>query len=164
MAFQTSWAITLNTLRERSPAAVELLKLFAFFAPDAIPVPMLALRPPRRPARAPRRPRRRADQLGHRAAPADRVHRRTPRLPGLPGRRPGRRDRADARLYHRFLRSDMTEDERDLMSARACRVLVTADPQNPADTRYWERYAELSRIWSRPVSSTAPGPRPSSCC
>ena len=47
------------------------------------------------------------------------------------------------RLYHRFLRSDMTEEERDALSAAACRVLVSADPQNPFDTREWDRYAEL---------------------
>ncbi|UQA93151.1 hypothetical protein [Streptomyces halobius] len=29
------------------------------------------------------------------------------------------------------------------MFATACRVLITADPQNPSDARYWERYAEL---------------------
>ncbi|MGW1374326.1 FxSxx-COOH system tetratricopeptide repeat protein [Streptomyces sp. NPDC002446] len=143
MAFQTSWAITLNTLRERSPAAVELLKLFAFFAPDAIPVPMLA--------RA-----RRGDLPEHLAdLAAEPISWNTAlrRLTESTAVRLDYQVSQDSdpavetaqmhRLYHRFLRSDLTEDERDLMSATACRVLVTADPQNPSDTRYWERYAEL---------------------
>ncbi|MEV0370147.1 FxSxx-COOH system tetratricopeptide repeat protein [Streptomyces sp. NPDC050636] len=143
MAFQTSWAITLNTLRERSPAAVELLKLFAFFAPDAIPVPMLAKA-------------RRGDLPEHLAdLAAEPISWNTAlrRLTESTAVRLDYQISQDSdpavetaqmhRLYHRFLRSDMTEDERDHMSATACRVLVTADPQNPSDTRYWERYAEL---------------------
>ncbi|GES30579.1 FxSxx-COOH system tetratricopeptide repeat protein [Streptomyces angustmyceticus] len=143
MAFQTSWAITLNTLRERSPAAVELLKLFAFFAPDAIPVPMLAQA-------------RRGDLPEHLAdLAAEPISWNTAlrRLTESTAVRLDYQASQDAepavetalmhRLYHRFLRSDMTEDERDLMAATACRVLVTADPQDPADTRYWERYAAL---------------------
>ncbi|MCF3175522.1 tetratricopeptide repeat protein [Streptomyces sioyaensis] len=143
MAFQTSWAITLNTLRERSPAAVELLKLFAFFAPDTIPVPMLAQA-------------RRGDLPEHLAdLAAEPISWNTAlrRLTESTAVRLDYQVSEDAdpavetalmhRLYHRFLRSDMSEDERDQMSATACRVLVTADPQNPSDTRYWERYAEL---------------------
>ncbi|GAU65434.1 hypothetical protein SSP35_01_07750 [Streptomyces sp. NBRC 110611] len=143
MAFQTSWAITLNTLRERSPAAVELLKLFAFFAPDAIPVPMLA--------RA-----RRGDLPEHLVDLAAEPISWNTALRRLTESTAVRLDYQVSedddpavetaqmhRLYHRFLRGDMTEDERDQMSATACRVLVSADPQDPADTRYWERYAEL---------------------
>ncbi|MFJ9405845.1 FxSxx-COOH system tetratricopeptide repeat protein [Streptomyces sp. NPDC101393] len=143
MAFQTSWAITLNTLRERSPAAVELLKLFAFFSPDAIPVPMLA--------RA-----RRGDLPEHLADLAAEPLRWNTALRRLTESTAVRLDyqiSQDAdpavetaqmhRIYHRFLRSDLTEDEHDQISAAACRVLVTADPQDPTDTRNWERYAEL---------------------
>ncbi|MFI0713167.1 FxSxx-COOH system tetratricopeptide repeat protein [Streptomyces inhibens] len=143
MAFQTSWAITLNTLRERSPGAVELLKLFAFFAPDAIPVPMLAK------ARRGDLP----EYLADLAAEPISWNTALRRLTESTAVRLDYQVSEDSdpavetalmhRLYHRFLRSDMTEDERDLMSAAACRVLVTADPQNPADTRYWDRYAEL---------------------
>ncbi len=41
MGFQTSWSITLNTLQENNPEAVELLHLFALFSPDAIPVRLM---------------------------------------------------------------------------------------------------------------------------
>ncbi|BDM72287.1 ATP-binding protein [Streptomyces nigrescens] len=143
MAFQTSWAITLNTLRERSPAAVELLKLFAFFAPDAIPVPKLAKA-------------RRGDLPEHLAdLAAEPISWNTAlrRLTESTAVRLDYQNSQDSdpavetaqmhRLYHRFLRSDMSEDERDKLSATACRVLVSADPQNPFDTREWDRYAEL---------------------
>ncbi|MFD7105569.1 FxSxx-COOH system tetratricopeptide repeat protein [Streptomyces celluloflavus] len=143
MAFQTSWAITLNTLRERSPAAVELLKLFAFFTPDAIPVPMLAK------ARRGDLPEHLADLAAEPISWNTALRRLTEstavRLDYQLSEEsdPAVETAQMHRLYHRFLRSDMTEDERDQMSATACRVLVTADPQNPSDTRYWERYAEL---------------------
>ncbi|MGD3105708.1 FxSxx-COOH system tetratricopeptide repeat protein [Streptomyces sp. YGL11-2] len=143
MAFQTSWAITLNTLRERSPAAVELLKLFAFFAPDAIPVPMLAN------ARRGDLPEHLADLAAEPIIWNTALRRLTEstavRLDYQVSQDsdPAVETAQMHRLYHRFLRSDMTDDERDLMSQTACRVLVTADPQNPADTRCWERYAEL---------------------
>ncbi|MEU9110943.1 FxSxx-COOH system tetratricopeptide repeat protein [Streptomyces sp. NPDC048483] len=143
MAFQTSWAITLNTLRERSPAAVELLKLFAFFTPDAIPVPMLAK------ARRGDLPEHLADLAAEPISWNTALRRLTEstavRLDYQVSRDadPAVETAQMHRLYHRFLRGDMTEDERDAMSATACRVLVTADPQNPHDTRYWERYAAL---------------------
>ncbi|MFG2135979.1 FxSxx-COOH system tetratricopeptide repeat protein [Streptomyces sp. NPDC048650] len=143
MAFQTSWAITLNTLRERSPAAVELLKLFAFFAPDTIPVPMLAK------ARRGDLPEHLADLAAEPISWNTALRRLTEstavRLDYQVSQDsdPAVETALMHRLYHRFLRSDMSEDERDQMSASACRVLVTADPQNPSDTRCWERYAEL---------------------
>ncbi|AJT64423.1 FxSxx-COOH system tetratricopeptide repeat protein [Streptomyces chattanoogensis] len=143
MAFQTSWAITLNTLRERSPAAVELLKLFAFFAPDAIPVPMLAK------ARRGDLPEHLADLAAEPISWNTALRRLTEstavRLDYQVSQDsdPAVETAQMHRLYHRFLRGDMTEDERDQMSATACRVLVTADPQNPTDTRCWELYAGL---------------------
>ncbi|UNO39962.1 FxSxx-COOH system tetratricopeptide repeat protein [Streptomyces sp. MST-110588] len=143
MAFQTSWAITLNTLRERSPAAVELLKLFAFFAPEAIPVPMLAK------ARRGDLPEHLADLAAEPISWNTALRRLTEstavRLDYQVSQTfdPAVETAQMHRLYHRFLRSDMSEDERDRMSATACRVLVSADPQVPSDTRYWERYAEL---------------------
>ncbi|KAA6214023.1 TIR domain-containing protein [Streptomyces albofaciens JCM 4342] len=144
MAFQTSWAITLNTLRERSPAAVELLKLFAFFAPDAIPVPMLAR------ARRGDLPEYLADLAAEPIAWNTALRRLTEstavRLDYQVAQTtsdPAVETAQMHRLYHRFLRSDMAEDERDTMSATACRVLATADPQSPSDTRTWEQYAAL---------------------
>ncbi|GCD43059.1 FxSxx-COOH system tetratricopeptide repeat protein [Streptomyces paromomycinus] len=144
MAFQTSWAITLNTLRERSPAAVELLKLFAFFAPDAIPVPMLAR------ARRGDLPEYLADLAAEPIAWNTALRRLTEstavRLDYQLAQTtsdPAVETAQMHRLYHRFLRSDMAEDERDAMSATACRVLATADPQGPSDTRTWEQYAAL---------------------
>ncbi|MEV5593160.1 FxSxx-COOH system tetratricopeptide repeat protein [Streptomyces sp. NPDC052496] len=144
MAFQTSWAITLNTLRERSPAAVELLKLFAFFAPDAIPVPMLAR------ARRGDLPEYLADLAAEPIAWNTALRRLTESTAVRLDYQVAQTTTDPAveiaqmhRLYHRFLRSDMAEDERDSMSATACRVLATADPQSPSDTRTWEQYAAL---------------------
>ncbi|MCL7492692.1 FxSxx-COOH system tetratricopeptide repeat protein [Streptomyces sp. MCA2] len=141
MAFQTSWAITLNTLRERSPAAVELLKLFAFFAPDAIPVSLLIK------ARRTDLPGYLADLAAEPISWNTALRRLTEstavRLTEGQASRPGVVTVQMHRLYHRFLRSDLVEEERDALSAAACRVLVSADPQNPGDTLTWERYADL---------------------
>ncbi|MFD7920118.1 FxSxx-COOH system tetratricopeptide repeat protein [Streptomyces sp. NPDC059740] len=157
MAFQTSWAITLNTLRERSPVAVELLKLFAYFAPDAIPVGLVEG------ARTSLPPHLR--DLASEPISWNTALRRLTESTAvrLDYQTSGAADLAVEtaqmhRLYHRFLRADMLDDEHDTFSAAACRVLVAANPQNPADTRTWDRYAEITRHLEAAGALRSPDP------
>ncbi|MEE4424089.1 FxSxx-COOH system tetratricopeptide repeat protein [Streptomyces bugieae] len=140
MAFQTSWAITLNTLRERSPVVLFLLKLLAFFAPDDIPVHLLA---ESRPTDVPE-PLTGvvADPLMWSTALRTLTESSAVRLTDRGRQGPGQTAQMH-RLYHRFLRAELTEGELAELSEAACRVLASADPQVPADTARWERYAEL---------------------
>ncbi|AEW96485.1 MULTISPECIES: FxSxx-COOH system tetratricopeptide repeat protein [Streptomycetaceae] len=143
MGFQTSWSITLNTLSERSPEATELLHLFAFFSPEAIPVRMIQNA---RPADLP-------DHLAALAADPIRWHTALRRLSESTAVRMDYVTEADRepmvdtvqmhRLYHGFLLGNLSEDRRDRLSAAACRVLVSADPRAPGDTREWSRYAAI---------------------
>ncbi len=143
MGFQTSWSITLNTLTERSPEAAELLQLFGFFAPDAIPVRLIETA---RPAELP-------EHLAALAADPIRWHTALRRLSEstavrmdyveTPDREPYVENVRMHRLYHGFLLSNLSEERREALSAAACRVLAGADPRNPADTREWPRYAAV---------------------
>ncbi|MFG2813353.1 FxSxx-COOH system tetratricopeptide repeat protein [Streptomyces sp. NPDC048410] len=141
--FRTAWSTTLATLRERNPEAAELLNLLAFFAPDEIPVRLLT-------------------EVRHGDLPAalDELV-RDPRswhlaLRGLSEftavRLDYEQDLAENpaveqvrmhRLYQRFLRENLTPEQRRTYAETACQVLVGADPRRPADTRDWERYALL---------------------
>ncbi|MFF4116174.1 FxSxx-COOH system tetratricopeptide repeat protein [Streptomyces sp. NPDC001714] len=143
MGFQTSWSITLNTLQENNPEAVELLHLFALFNPDAIPVRLMQAAHP-------------SDLPEHLSALAGdpiRWHTALRRLSESTavrldyvessGPEPGVDRVSMHRLYHSFLLSTLTEDRRETLSAIACSLLAGADPRRPADTREWSRYAEL---------------------
>ncbi|MDX3451045.1 FxSxx-COOH system tetratricopeptide repeat protein [Streptomyces sp. ME02-8801-2C] len=137
-ALESSWSITLTSLREHHPALVELLKLFTCFSPDAVPVHLLwkerrADLPSRIAALA-------ADRQAWDAALQRLAETSAVRLVfGDDGVQ-----RAEVhRLYHSLLRESLGEDERDLFSQVACDTLAAADPGDPLDARTWSRYAEL---------------------
>ncbi|QMU71781.1 FxSxx-COOH system tetratricopeptide repeat protein [Streptacidiphilus sp. P02-A3a] len=142
--FKTAWSITLNTLREQYPAAAELLNLMAQFAPDRIPVRLVERAPrgslPEHMARLA------ADPIAWHGALARISDATVVRLDYRSTGNP-----ADAtvssvrmhRLYHSFLRTELSIEERRAMTATACQVLVGADPRRPGDASEWPTYAEL---------------------
>lgn len=143
LGFQASWAITLGSLERDSPAAAELLRLFAMFSHASVPVRRLERSrpgdlPPRLAALA-------ADPAAwrdvlRRLSESTAVRMDTVQTSG------GESYVASVdmhNLYHRFLRHSLSPDDRDDLSAVACRVLVAADPRKPADVRAWPVYAEL---------------------
>ncbi|MEV6109107.1 FxSxx-COOH system tetratricopeptide repeat protein [Streptomyces sp. NPDC051940] len=143
MGFLTSWSIAFNALRGKHPEAAELLKLFVFFAPHEIPVTLLTS------ARRGVLP----SHLDRMVSDPIRWHNALRRLSESTAVRlnyqaaPGQEPTVDRvqmhRLYHRFLQSALTDEERDTLSGTACQVLVDADPRRPFDTRDWEAYAGL---------------------
>ncbi|MDX3451039.1 FxSxx-COOH system tetratricopeptide repeat protein [Streptomyces sp. ME02-8801-2C] len=143
MGFQTSWSITLNTLEANHPEASELLRLFALFSPDAIPVRLiqkahpsdlpdhlasLAADPFRWYAALQRLSESTAVQLVHESSSED-----EPLVGGA----------TMHRLYHSFLTSALPEERREAMSSVACEVLAGADPRDPGNVQEWPKYAEL---------------------
>lgn len=140
-ALESSWSITLRSLQERHPAAVELLKLFTCFSPDAVPIRLLRRErlsglPTRLTSLA-------ADRQAWDAALLMLAETSAVRLV-FGGERVERVERAEVHhFYHSLLRDGLSDDERDLFSQAACDVLAAADPGNPLDTRNWSRYAEL---------------------
>lgn len=142
IGFRASWAITLDWLEQDNPKTTELLRLFALFSPGSIPVRQLQQ------AREELPP-----HLAELAADPVRWNNALTRLLESTAVRmdyaqaPDRGAYVDSvemhRLYHRFLRRTLSPADRDELSAVACRVLVSADPQRPSDVRAWPTYAGL---------------------
>ncbi|MHB9858277.1 FxSxx-COOH system tetratricopeptide repeat protein [Streptomyces sp. YIM S03343] len=143
LGFQASWAITLSSLERNSPAAAELLRLFAMFSPASVPVRRLELSPPD--ALPPRLAALAADLAAWRDALSRLSESTAVRLDTV---QTSENDSYVASveihgIYHRFLRHSLSPDDRDNLSAVACRVLVAADPGQPSAVRSWPVYAEL---------------------
>ncbi|MER6160288.1 FxSxx-COOH system tetratricopeptide repeat protein [Streptomyces sp. NPDC001868] len=143
MGFQTSWSITLNTLEVNYPEAAELLRLFALFSPDSIPVRLiqtahpsdlpdhlaaLAADPTRWYSALQRLSESTAVQLDYDSSSED-----EPQVGGA----------TMHRLYQSFLNSTQSEDRREGLSSAACEVLARADPRRPSDDKTWSTYADL---------------------
>jgi tetratricopeptide (TPR) repeat protein len=142
--FRTAWAATLNTLYERAPEAGELLRLFAYFSPDAIPLRLLQT------ARSGDLPSHLAELVAEPSSWNSAL--RTLSEATSMRLEYGQGPRMDVltvdslrihRLFHRFVRSDLSPAADKEMSAIACRVLVAADPRDPTSPANWSRYAEL---------------------
>ncbi|MFW6722399.1 FxSxx-COOH system tetratricopeptide repeat protein [Streptomyces sp. MAR4 CNY-716] len=142
MGFLTSWSITLNGMREKAPAAAAMLNLLACFSPDNIPVSRIVERSDQLP---PYLAELANDPISWHSALRRLSESTAVTIDYLTDPSPETEvEKVQMhRLYHRFLRSDLPEDEREAMSATACRILAAADPRRPTDTREWGRYAEL---------------------
>lgn len=143
MGFQTSWSITLNTLEANYPEAYELLRLFALFSPDAIPVRLIQKA---RPSDLP-------DHLASLAADPFRWYSALQRLSESTAVQLVHESSSEDeplvggatmhRLYHSFLTSTLPEERREAMSAVACEVLSSEDPREPGNVKKWSTYADL---------------------
>lgn len=143
MGFQTSWSITLNTLESTHPEVAELLRLFACFSPDDIPVRFIQSA---RPSDLP-------DYLSSLVADPIRWYTALQRLSESTAVQLNQENSSDGepqvggatmhRLYHSFLTSTLPEERLELLSAVACGVLAGADPRRPSDLANGPRYAEL---------------------
>ena len=143
MGFQTSWSITLNTLEVNHPEASELLRLFALFSPDAIPVRLIQRA---HPSDLPR-------HLASLAADPIRWYSAMQRLSESTAVQLVYENSSEGeplvggatmhRLYHSFLTSTLPEERREAMSFVACDVLSGADPREPGKVEHWSTYAEL---------------------
>ncbi|WP_181789009.1 FxSxx-COOH system tetratricopeptide repeat protein [Streptomyces phytophilus] len=142
MGFLTSWSITLNGMREKAPAAAAMLNLLACFSPDNIPVSRIVERSDQLP---PYLAELANDPISWHSALRRLSESTAVTIDYLTDPTPETEvEKVQMhRLYHRFLRSDLPEEEREAMSATACRILAAADPRRPTDTREWGRYAEL---------------------
>ncbi|MFI6641302.1 FxSxx-COOH system tetratricopeptide repeat protein [Streptomyces sp. NPDC050504] len=140
----TSWSLTQNMLREKHPDAAELLKVFGFFSPDAIPVGLIQSArpgdlPPHLAALA-------ADPIGWHTS-LRRLHEATAVMRMDYQASAGSDQNVESvqmhHLYHTFLRDEMLESDREAASKAACRVLVSGSPRTTSDTRLWARYAQI---------------------
>lgn len=152
VAFRTAWSLLLNRLRETAPEAVELLDLCCFFAPGAIPVPLLGSVPPEvlpeRLARLMNDP-----ELWNGAL------RRLRRFSVIRVESRGTEESVHLhRMVHQIIRKDLPERERRALAEGAARALAAADPGDPSDPRHWPAYAALTTHleWAEVLDSTDP--------
>ncbi|WP_255952196.1 FxSxx-COOH system tetratricopeptide repeat protein [Streptomyces odontomachi] len=143
-SFQVAWAKLLNTLRENSPPAWQLLNLLAHFSPDPVPVRLLATA---RPGDLP-------DDLQELVSEPSSWNHALRRLSQITSMRVEYEQgpRMDIqtvgtlrmhRLFHEYVRSVQAPQDAAAYSAIARQVLVSADPREPAAPANWARYAEL---------------------
>ncbi|WTW24026.1 FxSxx-COOH system tetratricopeptide repeat protein [Streptomyces sp. NBC_00019] len=147
IGFQTSWAITLDSLERENPRTAELLRLFALFSPGSIPVGQLQRA---RPGDLPPHLAELATDPVRWQLALTRISESTAVRMDYARSSAGSTDSVSAvesaemhRLYHRFLRRTLSPADRTALSAVACRVLVSADPKRPWDKPTWPTYAAL---------------------
>ncbi|MEU6126932.1 FxSxx-COOH system tetratricopeptide repeat protein [Streptomyces sp. NPDC047123] len=142
-SFQVAWAKTLNTLREGAATAWQLLNLLACFSPDVVPVRLLQT------ARRGDLPRPLAELVSEPSSWNTALRRLSEITSMRVEYEPGRMDiqRVSTlrmhRLFHRYVVGVQSPHDRRRYSEAARKVLVTADPRDPASPANWARYAEL---------------------
>ncbi|UFQ18014.1 MULTISPECIES: FxSxx-COOH system tetratricopeptide repeat protein [Streptomyces] len=142
-SFQVAWAKTLNTLRDGAAPAWQLLNLLACFSPDVVPVRLLQT------ARHGDLPRPLAELVSEPSSWNTALRRLSEITSMRVEYEPGRMDiqRVSTlrmhRLFHRYVIGIQSPRDRERYSEAARKVLVTADPRDPASPANWARYAEL---------------------
>ncbi|WP_282702422.1 FxSxx-COOH system tetratricopeptide repeat protein [Streptomyces sp. CC219B] len=143
-SFEVAWAKLLNTLREGSESAWQLLNLLVCFSHDVVPVRLLQT------ARHGDLP----PELAELSAEPSSWNTALRRLSEITSMRieyePGPRMDAQTvgtlrmhRLFHRFVRSIQSPADAERYSAAARKVLVSADPRDSSSPGNWARYAAL---------------------
>ncbi|MGV9879842.1 FxSxx-COOH system tetratricopeptide repeat protein [Streptomyces sp. NPDC003006] len=142
-SFQVAWAKTLNTLRDGAATAWQLLNLLACFSPDVVPVRLLQT------SRHGDLPRPLAELVSEPSSWNTALRRLSEITSMRVEYEPGRMDiqRVSTlrmhRLFHRYVVGIQSPLDRRRYSEAARKVLVSADPRDPASPGNWARYAEL---------------------
>jgi hypothetical protein len=146
----TAWALSLERLRQEDPAAVQLLELSAFLAPEPIPLSLMSdhaelLDEPLRSV----------------AADPDAL---TDAVGALVGYSLARRH-PDGFQVHRLvqavIRQRLSPDRQQAAADRVLALLATAAPDAPSDPASWPAYARLAShvLATAPLADHAPGGR-----
>lgn len=145
MTYYTAFSILLNRLREDKPEAVDLLRLCVFFAPGPIPVRLLRDLPVRD------LPEQLTGLMGDpllwNAAISKlsqwSVIQSDPQETGSEESAGSTEVVQMHRLVYQAVRADMPEEDQNTYSRVVRKILASADPARPTDTRLWPRYAEI---------------------
>ncbi|MFR9796429.1 FxSxx-COOH system tetratricopeptide repeat protein [Streptomyces sp. MS06] len=143
-SFEVAWAKTVNTLRDASESAWQLLNLLACFSPDLVPVRLLQT------ARHGDLPPELADLVAEPSSWNTALRRLSEitsmRIEYEQGPRMDTQTIGTLRmhrLFHRFVRSIQSPEDFRRHSAAARRILASADPRDSSSAGNWARYAEL---------------------
>ncbi|GCB45986.1 FxSxx-COOH system tetratricopeptide repeat protein [Streptomyces sp. NL15-2K] len=143
-SFEVAWSLLVNTLREGSEPAWQLLNLLVCFSPDVVPVRLLQW------ARHHDLP----PELAELVAEPSSWNTALRKLSEITSMRIEyeQSPRLDAqtvgtlrmhRLFHRYVRSVQAPADAERYAAAARKVLVSADPRDSSTAGNWARYAEL---------------------
>ncbi|MEU6840623.1 FxSxx-COOH system tetratricopeptide repeat protein [Streptomyces sp. NPDC046716] len=141
--YQVVWAKLLNTLRQDSQPAWQLLNLLACFSPEVVPVRLLQT------TRAGELPPALADLVSEPSSWNSALRKLSEITSMRVEYEEGPRDIQVVRtlrmhrLFHRYVRSVQAPDDAARNAEVARRVLVSADPRDTASPGNWNRYADL---------------------
>ncbi|MER6379933.1 FxSxx-COOH system tetratricopeptide repeat protein [Streptomyces sp. NPDC001127] len=143
-SFEVAWAKLVNTLREGSESAWQLLNLLVCFSHDVVPVRLLQT------ARHGDLPAELAELITEPSSWNTALRRLSEitsmRIEYEPGPRMDTQTVGTLRmhrLFHRFVRSIQSPADAERYAAAARRVLVSADPRDSSSAGNWARYAAL---------------------
>src|SRR5512144_1575110 len=129
----TAWSLSLDRLAQDSPAAVQLLQLAAFLAPEPIPLRLLTQH---------------AELLDERLRTVAKDPDALDDLVGLIVEFSLARRQADRIQLHRLvqaaIRHQLAPSQQQAGLARVLALLAAAHPGNPEDPASWDSYAELA--------------------
>ncbi|MER8004557.1 FxSxx-COOH system tetratricopeptide repeat protein [Streptomyces sp. NPDC094149] len=132
-----AWNVSLDHLETRSPAALRLLQLCSYFAPDPISRKILSRRESNRDDPFP--------ELNATLSDPMKLARAIREINRYSLARIDHRTNSIEmhRLVQHVLINRMSPQEQDSMRGSAHRLMATADPGTPTDPTSWDRYAEL---------------------
>ncbi|NHC12929.1 tetratricopeptide repeat protein [Motilibacter sp. E257] len=129
----TAWALSVERLRDQDPAAVQLLELAAFLAPEPVPLSLLA-----------RRPDPLDEPLRTAAADEDALGDTVGSLVSYSLARRHRSGFQVHRLVQAAVRERLEPGRRQAAAEQAVALLAAALPGTPEDPARWDAYAELA--------------------
>lgn len=143
----TAWALSFERLRAEEPAAVQLLELAAFLAPEPVPLFLFSGQPALLP-----------EPLRSRAQDSDAL---ADTVGALVGYSLARRDSQGFqlhRLVQAVIRSRLAPDQQQVAADRVLALLAAAAPGNPEDPVSWDGYTQLTShvLASAPLSDHSP--------
>jgi Tetratricopeptide repeat len=137
----TAWALSVERLRAEDPAAVQLLEIAAFLAPEPIPLSLLSGHPELL-----------AEPLRDAAADPDALADTVGALVGYSLARRQPRAFQVHRLVQAVIRNQLPSDGQQAAADQVVALLAAASPGDPEDPLSWAGYAELTSH----VLATAP--------
>jgi class 3 adenylate cyclase len=137
----TAWALSVERLRAEDPAAVQLLEIAAFFAPEPIPLSLLCGHPELL-----------AEPLRSAAADPDALADAVGALVGYSLARRHPRAFQVHRLVQAVIRNQLSTEAQQATADRVVALLAAGSPGDPEDPLSWAGYTELTSH----VLATAP--------
>lgn len=139
-SFRMAWTVLLERFQAASPESARLLRLFTFFAPDAVPVHLLRRTPTEELPVGLARLLSDTNRWNH---AVEQLRRYSVVRVEHPTNDPSRELLSLHRMVHQAVRHDMTPEDYRESATTARLALVAADPDDLADATTWSRYAEL---------------------